>query len=102
MRKLNLLSNSRIVVFINDGDSIEIRPDQIPAVIFDAIVNAAAGDTVLSLSLFLNDSYDNYARFIIVTWDGLVAMKRLGKLFGDGSYEFEAYNDKGSKCLRIL
>lgn len=126
MRKLNLLSNSRLVIFIvddewieikpeqipelryskinaNDGYySIDIRPDQIPTVILDAIVNAAAGDLVLALSLFLDGTYNNYCRFIMVTWDGICAIKRRGKLFGDGSYEFEAYNDEGSVCLGIL
>jgi len=123
MRKLNLLSNSRIVLFIKNDEwveikpeqipglkhannegyaSITIRPDQIPTEIFDAIVNAASNEIVLSLSIFLNVSFDNYAKFIMTTWDGVSAIKRKGKLFGDGSFEFTPTNSEGSMILGIL
>lgn len=101
MRKLNLLSNSRIILFINDDDPIRIEPDQIPVLILDALINAAYGETILSLALFADDSYDNYVRANITTWDGIVASKRILKLFGDGSFS-HITDEYGSTCWGIL
>ena len=91
MNKLNFVSNPRIIFFAKGTeheDGTYIRPDQIPALILPALSNAARYELILSVCIFADEYYENYAKALMTTWDGITVMKRCAKLFGDGSYDW--------------
>lgn len=96
MDKLNFVSNPRIVVFLKDAEAeedINITPDQIPGIIIPALYEAIGDEIILSLSIFAYDEYDDHVRALVNTWDGVCALQRHVKLYGDGSYEYIRKNN---------
>lgn len=94
MDKLNLLSNSKVMICKTFYDNsiedewIDLTPDTIPEILIPALNNALSRYTILRLSLFLdmNDPEVNYVDAITYLWDGIICIKKDVRLFGDGSY----------------
>ena len=94
MEKLNLLSNSRIMICKTFYDNtiedewIDLTPDTIPAILIPAIRNAFGNSTILRLSMFLDmtDPDINMVSSIAYLWDDIICVKKHVDLFGDGSY----------------
>ena len=88
MNKLNFVSNPRIMFFA-DGTEHEkgthLQPDQIPSILIPGLCDAFGTDLILSLCIFSNERYDNHVRVHGEIWDGVCTMRRMFKVFGDGS-----------------
>ena len=93
MCKVTFVSNSSINIFINDDEPFEIRPDRIPAILHESLsaCTRSGKDTILALSIFIDEDHDNYVRALVTTWDGIIASKHMYKLFGDGSYDISKH-----------
>ena len=97
MNKINLLSNSRIMICKTFYDNtiedewIDLTPDTIPAILIPAIRNAFGNSTILRLSMFLDMSDPNINKLssIAYLWDGIICVKKDVDLFGDGSYNIK-------------
>ena len=97
MYRLNLLSNSRVMICKTFYDNtiedewINLTPDTIPDILIPALSNALGRYTVLRLSFFLDmsDPEINYVDAIAYLWDGIICTKKDVRLFGDGSYTFK-------------
>lgn len=97
MIKLNLLSNSKVMICKTFYDNtiedewIDLTPETIPEILIPAISNAFGKSTILRLSLFLDmsDSEVNYVDAIAYLWDGIICTKKDVRLFGDGSYSIK-------------
>lgn len=96
MRKVVFIANPAIHFYkmyygedIKENECISLRPDQIPDLILPALANVCEDRTVLALKMFLDmtDPDTNHLKAHITYWDGISAIRRKYKLFGDGSFE---------------
>ena len=96
MNSLNFISNAVIGVhkmYYEKGvenEYVELTPEQIPDIIFDALHNACRDKLILALKIFVDMTEagkdKNYVHAIITYWDGITACKQGYELYGDGSY----------------
>ena len=93
MSKMTFVSNPSINIFINDDEPFTIGPERIPAILHEALsaCTRSGKETILALSIFIDEEYDNYVRVLVTAWDGTIATKHMYKLFGDGSYDISKH-----------
>lgn len=87
MEDVRFLTNSQITSYVGvypDWEKRDISLMEIAdAPIYNTLAHLALGDTVLSFDIFDHQTYIGY---ILVTWDGINAIKWRGVLHQDGTY----------------
>lgn len=93
MNRMSFVSNPCINIYINDDEPFQIGPERIPAILHDSLsaCTRKGKETILALSIFIDEEYDNYVRALVTAWDGTIVSKHMYKLFGDGSYDISKY-----------